>query len=62
VLAEYVDRGEDGAQAVGVVVEERGGLVDRLLVEGKPGGSRGQGPSAVKAARPRRRRTSGSGT
>jgi hypothetical protein len=36
VLAECVDRGEDGAQAVGVVGEERGGLVDRLLVEGNP--------------------------
>lgn len=34
VLAERVDRGEDGAQAVRVVGQERGGLVDRLLVEG----------------------------
>jgi hypothetical protein len=36
-------------------------LVDRLLVE-EPGGSRGQAPWAVQSARPRRRRTSGSGT
>src|SRR3954447_20228382 len=39
-LAECVDRGEDGAQAVAVVGEERRGLVDRLLVEGNLTGHR----------------------
>src|SRR3954453_21984552 len=34
--AECVGRGDDGAQGVGVIGEERGGLVDRLLVEGNP--------------------------
>jgi hypothetical protein len=33
MLAECVDRGEDGAQALGVVGEERRCLVNRLLFE-----------------------------
>jgi hypothetical protein len=42
VVTECLDRGEDGAQTVGVVGEQRGGLVDRRLVESNLSGHVGR--------------------